>query len=655
MWPLGVLAALAGVYAYWTWMVLRAPYAPVGSDEYHYVLEAKSAYANGTWHSPFTLYERVARVGDFGFHGFMYNALHGAVARVLGYKAVWVVWVNVALLAAAVLLLYISRSMTLPQAALASAYLLMCFVVPVYTFTFMQENVQVFFAVLVWLVLQRMLVQRPGAHLWTGVFYAVITLATLFRPQWALWTVAAVPLARTRREGIVLSVIGLASPVVAYVMMHWFCAPYPLRNWFFQDALVIAQHEGLAGLIPAAWQRFSFNAWNYLVKYKIGFADFWIKYVYLAVLGLLVVVAWRARVRMAAAAALTGLTNLLVLWGAFDAIYWTDHRMLCASFVFMLITLAVYGAAWMRVIVCGALLVVLPDTMRVTRRHIAERQRIGRLTEQWHERVRACERIAEVITNHSMTTVLVSSKLYQHYDVIIPALPVRSAAGFPIRYTVNLFHHDDLARFGLLDVQYVMAAEPLTDGVYQLAYATPHFFLYRVTDQGTVRREETPNVVRNGAFADGLDHWSLMGSTSGIFVVRMRHGAEPQAWLRIENPRAEIVGVRQDVNVVSGAIYRLSATVRSCAGHMPVLFGGRVSLERRPRPAEQLIWMTEYNQWWNKSMLITSEMDGVAQVEVTMGYGQVASTGEFADVRFELVGRVGSATPATVPSAEDGL
>lgn len=633
-----LFAALALGYGLGVYAVMRGPYAPVGSDEYHYLLEAKSAYENRTWHSPFTLWERVAQVGDFGFHGFLYNALHGYVARIFGYRPVNLVLTNVALLAAAIVVLFVTRTMPAARAALAACFVLGCFAIPVYTFTFMQENLHVLFAVIAWAFLQRIAHEHSKRYGWISGYYAFVALATLFRPQWALWGVATVPLARSWRELAVFLGLAVVGPLYAYLTMHWFCAPYPLQNWFFQEALRILRTQGVAAVIPAAWARFSRNVQQYFVEYRVGFADFWIKYVFIGLLAYLVVEAVRRRHRLVGAVALTAVVNLLVLWGAFDALWWTDHRMLCASFVAMLVALGAYGRPLAHLAVGLALIVLLPDTIRVTHRHIAERQRLGQLTQQWHEKVTAFGQLAEVITNRAMTTVLVSSKLYQHYDVVLPALPVRNAAGYPIRYTVNLYHQNDFQRFGLLPVSYVLTGEALTNSEYALVHRTPHYWLYRV-DPGTVARrpQQARNLVRNGAFAEGLRYWNLMGETNGIRVVRVSQG-EPRTWLRIENPHAVIKGVRQSVPVVSGAVYRLSGRVRSCAGYAPVLFGARICWEARPQPPHQLIWMTEYDRWWEKELIITSDVTGEVQIEATMGYGQVGSTGEFTDIKLECLG-----------------
>jgi hypothetical protein len=99
-----------------------------------------------------------------------------------------------------------------------------------------------------------------------------------------------------------------------------------------------------------------------------------------------------------------------------------------------------------------------------------------------------------------------------------------------------------------------------------------------------------------------------------------------------------MVGVQQPVSLVSGAIYRLSAKVRSTATiDSSVIFGGRVALYLPPQPEQAIVWVTENTNWWSRPLAITNTVTGVGALYVHMGYGGVASTGEFADVTLEKV------------------
>jgi len=150
------------------------------------------------------------------------------------------------------------------------------------------------------------------------------------------------------------------------------------------------------------------------------------------------------------------------------------------------------------------------------------------------------------------------------------------------------------------------------------------------------------NLLIDGSFATGLAYWAYWkdarAETNAVKVVKYREGAATKTLLRIENPLRKMIGVQQAVPVKAGGIYRLGASVRSTAAHdQNILFGGRVAFYLPQQSEAEIVWMTEYNQWWPREMLITNYFDGMATVYVHMGYGGVASTGEFTNIRLEQV------------------
>jgi hypothetical protein len=150
------------------------------------------------------------------------------------------------------------------------------------------------------------------------------------------------------------------------------------------------------------------------------------------------------------------------------------------------------------------------------------------------------------------------------------------------------------------------------------------------------------NVVRNGDFAKGLDSWSFWkdGRELTNLITVMRHDDKYRTTfvLRIKNPDKKMAGIQQPVSLVSGAVYRLGAKVRSTATiNSSIIFGGRVALFLPPQPEQSITWVTENTNWWTRTLEFTNSVTGVGALYVHMGYGNVASTGDFADIRLEKV------------------
>lgn len=152
------------------------------------------------------------------------------------------------------------------------------------------------------------------------------------------------------------------------------------------------------------------------------------------------------------------------------------------------------------------------------------------------------------------------------------------------------------------------------------------------------------NLLQNSEFRWGLAYWTpwqYAKQESNLLAVVTYPGARGKyRALQIANPRGELVGVQQLVRVVSGEVYQLRAACRSMiTNDSGILFGGRVAFYHPPEPERELVWTTEFNNWWTRSLVFTAEASGVGVVLVHMGYGKVASTGEFADVRLEHLTR----------------
>ena len=148
-----------------------------------------------------------------------------------------------------------------------------------------------------------------------------------------------------------------------------------------------------------------------------------------------------------------------------------------------------------------------------------------------------------------------------------------------------------------------------------------------------------PNMLKNGSFNEKLKNWQLWHSAKSLSnTVKIINitGAKFKNALRIENPMKNLVGIQQRVRVVSNVVYKLSGIARSVATtNSKIIFGGRIGFFLPPQKEKQIVWMSEYNHWWKKDLIFTNQVSGIATLYVHMGYGNVASTGEFTNISLE--------------------
>ncbi|MCX7001957.1 MAG: hypothetical protein NTV22_01640 [bacterium] len=110
------------------------------------------------------------------------------------------------------------------------------------------------------------------------------------------------------------------------------------------------------------------------------------------------------------------------------------------------------------------------------------------------------------------------------------------------------------------------------------------------------------DLLTNGAFLNGLNGWQYWSDarqqSNCIALMPLQDMSGVRQALRIMNPQKKLVGVQQTVQLESNVVYRMSGSVRSVATNASeILFGGRVALWLPPQPEQQLVWMSEYNNW----------------------------------------------------------
>ena len=147
------------------------------------------------------------------------------------------------------------------------------------------------------------------------------------------------------------------------------------------------------------------------------------------------------------------------------------------------------------------------------------------------------------------------------------------------------------------------------------------------------------NLLKNGKFDDGIKKWHLWqnakNTPQNIKVVDIENNNHFSSAVRIENPDKKLLGISQIATLISGSVYRLSGTVRSLGNDKSKIFGGRIAIYLPPQKEKEIVWMSEHDKFWKKELIFTNLVTGPATVYVHLGYGGVATTGEFAWIELE--------------------
>jgi hypothetical protein len=488
---LAILAIAAVSYLSFIWSAIGdGRYMPAWSDEYAYYNNARSFIENHRLDAAYLLEENVARIGGFDAHGVAYTILNGLIARVSGMRPLSMIITNLVFLGLTLLLILHARFDRDQKTSIVSILLLYA-VVPVWLFTYYPETMMAFFGVAAGLLLFEAYRSQSRARrdLYALGFAGIVALAGAFRPSWLVCMVGLVPLARNRREAAVLVLIVAASAAVALVYLTTCFAPYPYG--FLRDATAALQARDIAGFASLVAGNFLTNIGYFLFKAgpdwpmpgvspgvvaaaHISAGYLLLKYLLVLMCAMCFWVGIRERNRFALAVGILTAVNLLVLLVLYDSRNWIEHRLLAPAFLMMVLALA--GRKRLMLLAPVMLLMLWPATVSYTTSvMIPPHRRVAFKYERSRELVQEFQDIKYEISDLRLTTVLLSRFLYVPADIPLMSLPLRSAQGYPIRYTFNLNPDEDqevddltLHKPGFVD--YVLVPDTLAGPAEDLEY-----------------------------------------------------------------------------------------------------------------------------------------------------------------------------------------
>ncbi|MBR4466358.1 carbohydrate binding domain-containing protein [bacterium] len=138
----------------------------------------------------------------------------------------------------------------------------------------------------------------------------------------------------------------------------------------------------------------------------------------------------------------------------------------------------------------------------------------------------------------------------------------------------------------------------------------------------------------NGDFKDGTkgwDFWHISGTEASNLIERTS-GDYGSCVIVKGQPGSRLMGMSQAVSVVSGAVYRMSANVKSQDVKERSFFGARVAFYAPGQKEHQLLWTYATKDWEEKILVFTNNYSGKATFFFHTGYTTNACTAMFKDL-----------------------
>ena len=464
---LAVVVVVAMYAAYLVWVCTGDGIAPAWSDEFAYVAEARSLVLNRNLRTPFMINELVAKVGQFGSHGFAYAVVDGAFAAATGWEWNFKILSNVILLVVACVVAMCGSGIPAGRRSAIVAVLLTGYILPLYFFTYMQEVLQVTLAVCVFRLFQRA-DREPLNARWLVGLAAICISMTLFRAIWALAVISGVFIVQPRYR-VLAGILAVIAIVSGPLETSTFQAVFP--DTFLGRAFAVLRTQGTSAFIDLGISHFAENLRAYFgwrsseslgyVAHKYWMVSLFVGSVWFGI---------AKSSRPVLAAGVLGMVTWLAVCGMYDVFDWREQRVLAPCALIASLALAnCAGSRLVFAVVAGSFLFWITALLTMVPVSIRDHQAAASGFLRQTEKVRSFQSIGSVVPSDGEVVVLMPPSIVND-PVAILALPLRGSAGQQIRYTANIFASDPqqlYARHGRFPVDYALVPGKSSEGIVE--------------------------------------------------------------------------------------------------------------------------------------------------------------------------------------------
>lgn len=461
---------------------IAGKYEPWTTDEFFYYTEAKAISAHNIYETPASLDGNTSYIGDFGFHGVSYALKDGLLAKVFFQSQdPPLLWNNVltCLLIVLIVLLFkpFSLNTRLKIAILISSH----YVLYMSSFSYMQETIHYFFAVLalwyLYLFYSTNLANNTQYNKYIYYYLLIILIATTFRYGWFIWGLGLLPLARDFKSLVKWGLISLGLLIFGVFISRYIAAPYPYDN-MVADRIIRTEKFALLNSIKIVWEEFTNNVKLYLTPAETLTTTV-MRYLLLVLLftSTYYSIVKRNKFTIACTA---------ISWGYFMAelafyhVYWGyDERALAVLNPILAFSLIGTCNPYFFYPIMAIQLFILPGIVTETKERNERAIVINAPTEERLAREAAYAKISELITDEKRVVVATDVQMVVHGTAnYFIDFPLTNAKGYPIHYRLHMYGYD-LKGTNTPDYILNLHLDPAADK-NQLVYSDKWIYLYKV-------------------------------------------------------------------------------------------------------------------------------------------------------------------------------
>lgn len=455
-----LLISISAIYIFWAWTA-KGGLLPVWSDEFFYYLNTRNFYENSTLRAALTYTGKGSLVFQADSHGFAYPLLHGTVAKLIGFHQLNIPFTNLFFVALTVVFILLRKELNSAQKGTIAVGLMTYLIIPLNTFTFIQESLQLFISVTAACLLVDIYKTRDPRKIVLYLFLLII--AGLFRNLWLFWIAGLLPLARNRKELGGWLFLLLTATATAFLISKLFWDSFP--GYFTAMTRALG-----AGHIGTALLSLVSHFWSNVVSYAIGELNKPLPYypVKLAIAGAAGALAYLAYLRrkpIYLACTVIAAINLGLLFLAYDAWDWREIRSMSPILYLFLVVVVTEKERFLSLFALVFMVATFPFVFRLTGQYLNERKLQAANYKLAMENNMGYGSIA-VAADGVRCPLILFGYIPPDNALDILLVPLKTPSGKQIRYAVNYYGE----KLNILDYDFILTNVARTS---PLPYKTP--------------------------------------------------------------------------------------------------------------------------------------------------------------------------------------
>ena len=257
---LGIL--LYGIVMIYTYQYLKIAnkYQAWTTDEFFYYTEAKAISAHNIYQTPASLDGNTSYIGDFGFHGVSYAIIDGWLSK-LFFRAQDppLILINFITCLGTLAVVLLFKPFSLNDRIKIALVIATHYVFYTWTLSYMQETIQIFFAVLALRFLYHLYEDRFTARSNYLYYYLIIIIVAItFRYGWFIWGLGLLPLATNLKSFAKWSLVAIALLGFGIFISRYIAAPYPYDG-MVADSIIRTKNFSVLNSLSMLLQKFVHN------------------------------------------------------------------------------------------------------------------------------------------------------------------------------------------------------------------------------------------------------------------------------------------------------------------------------------------------------------------------------------------------------------